>query len=1223
MISILRLIPKGLYAYALFLPILLFLTISLPVQAQQVQEEWARQYGSAIPTLEYEALVAGDAEGNTYVVGTSTIAGMEPRNRSIAIVAVKYNPVGEEVWRNAYRNDAGITARSIAWDETGLYVAASTIGTGVRTIMYLLKFNTSDGQLAWGTSEGPGTFTDGIEVLADKRGGIVVVGSVRIIAPADITFLAKYDASNGNKLWEQNLSIPDAPAAYQQLADIALDSNGDIYLAGTRGIVENASQVLTTKRSGADGSLIWQQSYDTNLQDRAVQLALDNTGGVYTLGVSYSADPNAPERSFLIKYQSNDGAQLWTQEVIGTGIPDNLLADSAGGLYLSRTVQGVYQIVKYSTGDGRTAWIKPIAGEFVAMDVDTAGNLYVASRPTGGDYLVRRYNANSGDTDWEQLAPNREGFDETLTDLAVSDAGLVHLVGTYTEPSVNVSKILVAAHQASSGTLVFKTTFPGTIPGADYPTAITTDSEGNIYIAGRGRGDVAVNISDDILVIKYSPAGDLVWAQTYGGRFSDIANSIAVDEAGHVYVLGTTVGSDSRPDAVLLKYSGETGDLIWETIHGPGQANFGREMKLDKQGGIYITGSANSMFDVRSEEFITKINPETGESFWGKAYSPYYADPDMFALAAFTIDEAGDVYVTGTIGAAGVANNLVLVKYAGTDGRVVWLENYNSRNRQAAHQATDVAVDNAGGVYVAAYNDLGTDQRESYLLKYSAADGQQLWLQPAPNQGSTPGRLDFLTLDNIGGAYVGGFVNGVWHIIKFTTMEPGIAWQSPYQGFLTAIEADSAGGVYATGISNNNILTTKYRAADGLQVWEVLKETNSDVALLALDTENNVIVSGTVFSRETNFDVLTVKYSQSGEPICDIPVQVQLYLAPYAIRAGWQVRTTADFGDYILTEDTGVRWTWGDGTTPSISYTAFGTSRITGQHTYERAGIYRVGLDFSESCLRPENEGYEQWQVIYDPEAGNVVGAGWQNSPQGIYPLMASSGQLNFAFGVRYSGRNATTPQGHLLLQFSNRDVFWGRSVEWLVITGNRAIWKGIGTVQGKGRYGYVVSVQDAGRRALNDPNDQLRIRIWDMDRGNAIVYDNFELGGEIYNLAGTAGPTIARGNIVINGRSILDELLALNTSAIASIEAKEVQAYPNPAHALTTIRFTTAEDSAYELHLYDMRGGLVQKVQQGHAKAGATTEVQLDVSALAKGMYLARISSADKTQTVKIVVER
>jgi hypothetical protein len=1221
--NFLRLPFQGSNLYFL-LSLLFFLIISLPARAQEPVEAWSVQYGSALPTSESGAMVTTDAAGNTYVVGTSSIAGMEPQNRSVALVVVKYNPIGEEVWRYFYRDDYGVWPGALTVDETGLYVVASNSQAAQRTFPFLLKLDLMEGNLLWSVSLEIGRYSAGTYIFTDGMGGLILAGDVNLLFLGTGSYIAKHRTTDGQQVWEQLLMPAASPSSNQVLADVAVDDQGDIYVVSTQ-TREGTPQTraVTSKYRNADGGMVWEQFYETSKNDRALHIALDGQGAVYSLMATYQTEYMTPDESVLIKYNTATGGELWLQEVIGTGLPGNLTADGAGGLYLSATVQQVRHIVKYTTATGTIAWLKPLQGTLVGIEADDRGNAYVAANTAQGNYLVRRYNASSGEIDWEQLSAGGENFNESLTDLAVSEAGFVHLGGTYTETGSGVSKIIIASHHASSGAQVFKTTFPGTIPGADYPTAITIDSEGNIYIAGRGGGDVSANISEDIIVIKYSPAGELLWAKKQMNRLGGAANSIAVDVAGNVYVLGTWRGSDGRPDAVLLKYTGETGDLVWEKEHGPGQANSGREMKLDQQGFIYITGKANSMFDVRSQDFILKIDPETGESIWGENYSAAIGDADLHDLVSFAVDEADHVYVTGTRGSPGVANEIVLVKYAGTNGSIDWLETYNSGNRQTLHQVTGVAVDHVGDVYLAALSDLPAEQRESYLLKYSASTGEQLWLQPSPDQGTTPGRLDFLTLDNAGGAYVGGFINGVWHIIKFNTAEPGIAWYAPYLGQLTAIETDNAGGVYATGISNNNILTTKYRAADGSKVWEVLKEANSDVALLALDPANNVIVTGTIFSRETNFDILIVKYNQTAEPICNIPVQVQLYLAPYAIRAGWQVRTTADFGDYILTENTGVRWTWGDGTEPSISYTAFGTSRITGQHTYERAGIYRVGLDFEESCLVAANNDYEQWQIIYDPEAGNVVGAGWQNSPQGVYPLMTSSGRLLFAFGVRYNGRHTTSPQGHLLLQLTNQSLFRSSTVEWLVITGNSAIWKGIGSVQGQGRYGYVVSVQDAGRRGLNDPNDQLRIRIWDMDRGNAIVYDNFELGGDIYNLAGTAGPTIERGNIVINGRSILDELFAQNTNSLAGIEQQAVRAYPNPASAFTTISFVSAEDSAFELQLYDMRGALVKQVHQGFAQAGAQTEVKVDVSSLGKGMYLARISSAGGTKTVKVLVER
>ena len=1182
--------------------------VTYTVPAQSVQEEWARQYGSANQTLESDAIVTSDAEGNTYLVGGSSVVSILTQNPVIAIIVVKYNPAGEEVWRNIYRNDLGVTARSIALDETGLYVVGGSIASSLRSFTILLKFDLTNGEILWSASQQPGRFSLGINVLTDNKGGVILTGNANFLFSGNVSFIAKYNASDGQLIWERNLSEPANPANYQDLAGIALDGNGDIYVASTQGREGLPDRAVTTKFRNEDGAIIWQQFYETGQFDRALRIAVDATGGIYTLVSTSTGMSTEPVENTLLKYSALDGAQIWIQEVIGTGIPGNLIADSAGGLYLTSTVPGITQQVRYSAENGQIAWIKPIEGDFVAMDVDAAGNLYVASRPTGADYLVRRYNANSGGIDWEQLSAGVQAFDEWLADLDVSEAGFVHLVGTREDSPVNFSKIIVATHQAASGDMVFKTTFPGTIPGADFPAAVTTDGEGNIYIAGTGGGNVLGNSINDIIILKYSPAGDILWESKYADRFRDEAHRIAVDGAGHVYVLGTTVGSDGRPDAILLKYNGDTGDLIWNVIHGPGQANFGTDMKLDNQGDIYVTGLANSMFDVRSMEFISKIDAETGDFIWGKRYSREIDNSELHDMIDFALDEVGDLYVTGIVGNGITTGDIVTVKYKGMVGNQEWIMTYDSGHRDGV---TGLETDNSGGVYLTGFSDIGQEERISYLIKYNASNGEQLWLQPSPDQGTTPGIIDMLTLDNAGGAYVGGFINGLRHIIKFKTTEPGVAWSAPYQGLLSEIETDKVGSVYATGINNNNILTTKYNAADGSRVWEVEKKANTSIALLTLDPDNNVIVAGTVFAEDTNFDILTAKYSQEIDP-CNIPVQVRLYLPPMAKRVGWQVRTTADFRPYILGADHGVRWTWGDGTASSIAYTALGTSRITGEHTYTNAGIYPIGLDFSQSCLRPTNGGYEQWMPIFDPEAGFVTGAG---------QATANGERLGFNFSVRYSGKYAAAPTGQTHLQIAGLGMFRSRSLDWVVVTGDKAAWKGEGVIDGKGRYGFIASVSDAGGPVQDDPGDRMRVVVWDIDRHNRVVYDSFGQGGEILNLS-NQGSAIDKGNIVIH-RPNNGSISAKGSNNVRAGDQAHLLAYPNTFSESTTISFSVEQGQTYTLELYDTKGRLVRQLADEKAKAGGTLQHELSGSGLNEGLYIVRLVTDDTSQSIKLLMKR
>lgn len=80
------------------------------------------------------------------------------------------------------------------------------------------------------------------------------------------------------------------------------------------------------------------------------------------------------------------------------------------------------------------------------------------------------------------------------------------------------------------------------------------------------------------------------------------------------------------------------------------------------------------------------------------------------------------------------------------------------------------------------------------------------------------------------------------------------------------------------------------------------------------------------------------------------------------------------------------------------------------------------------------------------------------------------------------------------------------------MVAGARAQFKGVGTINGSGNYGFFITAIDG---ALNGGGgtDKFRIKIWDKDNGGTIVYDN-ELNEGL-----ESNPTteIASGSIVIH----------------------------------------------------------------------------------------------------------
>lgn len=158
-------------------------------------------------------------------------------------------------------------------------------------------------------------------------------------------------------------------------------------------------------------------------------------------------------------------------------------------------------------------------------------------------------------------------------------------------------------------------------------------------------------------------------------------------------------------------------------------------------------------------------------------------------------------------------------------------------------------------------------------------------------------------------------------------------------------------------------------------------------------------------------------------------------------------------------------------------------------------GVYEVYA--STICTLTSTK---EFLAVYDPSAGFVTGGGWIDSPIGAYTLDDSlSGKATFGFVSKYQ-KGATVPTGNTEFQFKAGDLnFHSDSYDWLVIAGDKAKYKGTGTINGAGEYGFMLTATDS------DP-DLFRIKIQDKINGTVIYdnkmnsddteYDGTELGG-------------------------------------------------------------------------------------------------------------------------------
>ncbi|UBV44766.1 PKD domain-containing protein (plasmid) [Deinococcus taeanensis] len=244
------------------------------------------------------------------------------------------------------------------------------------------------------------------------------------------------------------------------------------------------------------------------------------------------------------------------------------------------------------------------------------------------------------------------------------------------------------------------------------------------------------------------------------------------------------------------------------------------------------------------------------------------------------------------------------------------------------------------------------------------------------------------------------------------------------------------------------------------------------------------------------------------------PVVGALSVTPATpVAVGSSVSLSTTFTDPSSADTHTAQVSWGDGATSSSNIPAAGPRAVNAGHAYTTPGIYTVTTTVTDDDGGVGTSSYE-YVVVYDPAGGFVTGGGTIQSPLGAYMAdPALTGKATFGFVSKYQ-KGATVPTGNTEFQFHAGNFnFKSAAYEWLTIAGARAQYKGTGTVNGAGSYGFLLTAVD-GQVSGGGGTDKFRLKVWDRTT-NATVYDN-QVGA-----SDTATPStpLAGGSIVIHSK--------------------------------------------------------------------------------------------------------
>ena len=313
---------------------------------------------------------------------------------------------------------------------------------------------------------------------------------------------------------------------------------------------------------------------------------------------------------------------------------------------------------------------------------------------------------------------------------------------------------------------------------------------------------------------------------TWEGNEIGSACDIVLDADGNIYVTGGSGGFESPCDYVTVKYDSK-GNQLWtaryESVNNG--YDFAKAIAIDRFDNVYVTGLSKTT-DGKCNYATVKYDSK-GNELWAVQYDSM---DNKDGASSISVDNFGNVYVTGSMGGSGVWQNRCTVKYD-SNGKQVWVTKHNGPGNNK-NSAKTIAVDGFSNAYITGYTKIfGTDW--DYTTSKYDSNGNQLWEVRYNGPGNRDDYAKAIAMGSFGSVYVTGKSKGVDTNSDYATAKydsnGNQLWVARYNGpgngddCANAIITDKLGNVYVTGGSASfgiysDYITIKYDS-NGKQLW--------------------------------------------------------------------------------------------------------------------------------------------------------------------------------------------------------------------------------------------------------------------------------------------------------------------------------------------------------------------------------------------------------------------
>jgi len=389
---------------------------------------------------------------------------------------------------------------------------------------------------------------------------------------------------------------------------------------------------------------------------------------------------------------------------------------------------------------------------------------------------------------------------------------------------------------------------------------------------------------------------ELEWAKTFIGPDSNnsVSKGMALDKEGNIYVAVDDVAaidSGFSHDYVIIKYNWSGQDEL-KLRYSPKIYSYNynqlEEIILDNIENVYVAGTCTGHGYDKS--YVTLKYNLAGVLQWNAITTVSHNIPVLSSPVGLAVDYSGNVYMA--------SHTMDVYKYD-INGKLIWNTPINTNYFYSMALDDEANIYLGGEDFILKYNSNGLKQwevKDSLYHNVTIIKGNNVYFCGAGlskynlegiKQWSVLNTGYYMTVDNDGNPVTfGDYYNGIYdqfRVIKFDTngvklWESFIEYPSFYLFSNRDICTDRFNNIYIAGYivrvdGNSDIITAKF-SPSGEQKWIMryngfpdAPASGEPIVVVKVDSTGNVYISAVTVFNQKQEQTVTIKYRQPNFPV--------------------------------------------------------------------------------------------------------------------------------------------------------------------------------------------------------------------------------------------------------------------------------------------------------------------------------------------------------------------